>query len=155
DSLSRNTQYLVGLDAEPPFRMRLAVRYCKLCIRFPVRTIHRLKQEVPEFHVHKSFRLSLLLRVDELEFIPMSKDHWSIRFRAHTNPIQPRGRWLGAICLDGYLEALSVQRIDQGFVELEQWFTSRANDEASARRVPIGPVCGNRPRQGMRGIELP
>src|SRR5262249_52971735 len=102
-----------------------------------------------------SFRLSLLLRVDELEFIPMSKDHWSIRFRAHTNPIQPRGRWLGAICLDGYLEALSVQRIDQGLVELEQRFTSRANDEASARRVPIGPVCGNRPRQGMRGIELP
>ena len=67
--------------------MGLAVRYRKFCISSQVWTVHWLKQEMPKLHVLKSFRPSLLLRVDELEFIAVSKDHRSIRFGAHTNPI--------------------------------------------------------------------
>src|SRR5690242_8857589 len=47
-----------------------------------------------------------------------------------------------------------MQCVDQWLVELEQWFTSCANDEASARRVPLGPAFGNRPRQCLGRTEL-
>lgn len=121
----------MSLQTEPPLRVRQTVLHSKLGVLFPCGPIHRLQEEVPEVEVGEAFRFRSLLRKDQLEF--MSRTEYKLRpgFRADAHPIDATGRRLRAVRFNGDLEAELMQGRDKIIIELQQRFTTSADNEAA------------------------
>ena len=70
------------------------------------------------------------LRVNQLEFIALIEHHIGALFGAHAHPIDALRRPEGTVGFNGDGEILSFQRCDQRRIELQEWFTARADDKA-------------------------
>ena len=117
------------LQTKSPARVLQTIVQCHAGVRFPRRSVHRLKEEVLEIEFLVHFRTCANLRENEFQFVPRAKFEFRMCFWAHTYPINVRTCGLGPICFDGYLEPDSVESIDQRLIQLEEGFTSSANNE--------------------------
>ncbi len=95
-------------------------------------------------HPLVQLRLRPELWENEFEFVTLVKDKGSACLGAHANPINFRRRTNGPVRFDGNLKSSGVQRVDDGLVDLEEWFTSCKNNEAVLRelRRPSRDNCG-------------
>ena len=84
-----------------------------------------------EAELFELLRFGANLRVNELEFIPSGDHKRRSRFRTDANPVDPRWRLKGAIGLDSNLDLKRMQRIDEGFINLQQWLAPRQDCEWS------------------------
>src|SRR5215217_1161416 len=119
--------------------MREAISQRRFRVLGDVRSVHGLQKKFVEIHRDELFRIESRLGIDELELVPMAQYEFGARFGAHADPIQTWRRFLCAVRLDGDLESAPVERIDRRGVELKQWLTAGAHDEASSevgRRPP-------------------
>src|SRR3954447_16635013 len=80
---SRNPEKLMRLQAEPPAWMVQAVP--KRCggIGLPVRSVHRLKEEVAEPEILEPIRLRADLRVNQLDLVASHGNHPGPGLGAH------------------------------------------------------------------------
>ena len=97
-----------------------------------------------------------VLRHHHRQLLPAGEQQRSAGLGAHADPVQPFGGGDRAVGLHRDLEALRMQRVDQGRVQLQQRLATRDHDEALAlltgRRV--GPERGDARGQGLRRVEL-
>src|SRR3954452_1252778 len=83
---------LVGLETELPLRVREAVLERELGVAGEVRPVHRLEVELSKVVCFEAVRLSIRLRIDELQFAPVSQDRLRAGLRADADPVDARGR---------------------------------------------------------------
>src|SRR5690606_19869753 len=88
-SSSRNTDQLVSLEAEPPFRMRETIGRRRACVLLPVRTVHRLQKEIPEVELLETLRHRFRLRVDEFQLVARHLFQFRVGLRADADPVYP------------------------------------------------------------------
>src|SRR6185437_7510145 len=110
---------LVGLETQPPLRMRQAIADRCRGVRRPLRIVHRLQEEAGEGEAGVTLRLGAGLRVDQLEFIAVRLDEIRAGLRADAYPVDALRRGERAVGLDPDLEAACVQRGDGRVVQLQ------------------------------------
>src|SRR5947199_5012622 len=85
-----------------------------------IRTVHRLQEEMAEVETGVALGLTAFLAVHELQFVAPRDNELCVRLGADADPVDPRGYGQRAVRLDGDLEVVPVQRVDQRRVQLEQ-----------------------------------
>src|ERR1039458_4866972 len=110
-----------------------AVSQCERRVQFAGEPVHGLQKEIPERQVLKLVWLRAGLRVDQLQLIAAALLETCAGLGAHTNPIEAPRSLNGSVCLHSYLEAASVQSINQLGVDLKKRFTPCANYETISR----------------------
>jgi len=85
----RNPEVLVGLQAQPPRWMLLAVVDCALRVALTIQTIHRLQKKMSKAESFESFWHRTLLREDQLQLISCGQNDWGTSFRANADPVEP------------------------------------------------------------------
>ena len=88
-----------------------------------------------ERQVLESLRLGPFLWIDKLQLISVYEHQIRARLRADTNPVDALWWKHRAVGFDRDLEAALVERGDQTFIELQQRFSARADDETSVIAV--------------------
>jgi len=106
---SRDAQQLVGLEAQAPAWVGLAVGYGGPGVGGQRRAVHGLQQVVAEGEPSEAVRHGLGLRVDQLQLIPASQGQRGTGLGADAQPVDPRRGRPGAVGLYRDLEALAVQ----------------------------------------------
>src|SRR6476661_4691814 len=140
---SADVEQLVGLQAEPPLRMREAVRQRGLGVgarRLVVARVEWLEEELREVErrVARGITVGVRLRIDELELVAARQHERRTGLGTHAHMIESGGCGLRPVRLHGDLEPAGVQRADRWFIELQQGLAARADDErASARGATV------------------
>jgi hypothetical protein len=101
---------------------------CELGVALSLRTIHRLQKEVAKIKVLEAFRFCSLLGKDQFEFVTSVQSEVSPSFGADADPIDTERRRQSAVGFDRHGEAAIVQGGDESAVELQERFTTRADD---------------------------
>src|SRR5436190_2621410 len=132
--LSADVEQLVGLESEPPARVRETIRERRLHVApglLGVARVERLKEELVELEIDEPLGLrgGMTLRIDELELVAARQREGRVGLRAHTDVIDPRRRKTRPVRLHRDLEAARMQRIDGRGIELQQWLSAGADDE--------------------------
>ena len=120
--------------------------------------VHRLQEEVVEVQVGEALGQGQRLWINQLQLVAPGQHEVGVRFGTDADPVQPLGRWLGAVGLDGDLETEGLQRGDERPVELQQRFAAGADDVGRAGLAAIGvfgPLRVDRLRERIGGSELP
>jgi hypothetical protein len=107
-----------------------AIVYCKLRMRPYPRAFQGLQEKVPEIEIEIVFRIDSILREGELQLVPGPYGEPGAGFRADADPVNPRRRRQGPICLNRNLEARVVEGSDEGLVELKQGLSSRSDQQS-------------------------
>ena len=150
-----NPNQLVSLYAEPPARMAAAILNGALRILFAPRAVHRLQEKVFKGERFEALGLGAVLRVHQLELVTLHLAQRRARLGTDAQPIDVCWRALRAVGLDRDLEALVMQRVDRGVVELQQGFAAGAHDEGVLAAAGHGvPGRGNRACQLLGVLEL-
>lgn len=110
--------------------MRLAVFHGSFCVLNNVLAVHRLQEIVVGLDVVKPLRHRIWLWKYKLEFISALDTDWCRAFWADSDPINSRGWFKSAVSFDSALEAESMQAAYEGFIELQQGFTTREHNQA-------------------------
>src|SRR5258708_3394348 len=156
-------QHLVRLQAQPPLRMRQAVGERRLGVGQGLLwrgAIHRLKEKRTEIQGRKPLGLcgGLSLWKHKFKLIAAAYEERGIRLRADAQMIDPPRHALGAIRLHGHLESPCMQRVDCGFIELEQRLTPGTHHQwATTLGAPGGdarPTREHSVRQRLRTGKL-
>ena len=92
--------------------------------------VHRLKHEVLEIQLSETLRFRTGLRKYQLQLVASPQHDVASSFRAHTYPVDTRWSRLRAVCFDGDGEPLLVQGLDKWTVQLQEGFSSRADNKA-------------------------
>jgi len=100
----------------------------ELGVALPLRTIHRLQKEVAKVKVREAFRFRSLLGKDQLEFVTSVQSEFRPSFGTDADPIDTRRRQQRAVGFERHGEAAIVQSGDESAVELQERFTTRADD---------------------------
>lgn len=139
---STEAQQLVCLEAQAPLGMCQTIFYGSSGVGREGGPVHRLQRKVLERKMGETLWLSfgLHLRKYEFELLTAGEREWRAGFRADTEPVDPRGRRLRAVGLDRDFEPRRVKRVDEGCIELEQRFATRADhigrrEEKGGRRL--------------------
>src|SRR5687768_8306687 len=110
------------LQAQPPARMREAIRERgRRVVREPG-PVHGLQEEMIEAERLESLRLGAVLGKDELELVALAEAERRTGLRAYADPVESRGRILRAVGLYGNRESARMQRLYERGVQLEEGF---------------------------------
>lgn len=110
--------------------MRLAVVHSSFCVLNDVHAVHGLQEIVVGLDVVKPLRHRFWLREYKFEFVSALDADWCRAFWADSDPINSRGWFKSAVSFDSALEAESMQATYEGFIELQQGFTTREHNQA-------------------------
>src|SRR6476469_703514 len=135
--------------------MGQTVGECELRIALAVGSVHRLQKDLLEVETGEALRLAALLRVDELELVPVRQHEWRAHLGTHADPVDTIGGKLRAIRLHRDLESVRVKCEHGSRVQLKERLAAGADDElARARRDVRRPLLGDRTRQRVGRVEL-
>ena len=81
----------MGLQAQPPLRMRQAVLDRQPGVLLAVGAVHRLQQQVREVQVLEPLRRRAVLRIDQLQFVAAGQRSGRAGLRADADPVEPAG----------------------------------------------------------------
>ncbi len=119
----------MGLQAEPPTRVRLAVFHAQPGILLELRTVLRLQEEIAEVQVREELRPRLLLGINQLQLVSRVKDQLRAFLRTEADLVQTGRRGPGSVGLDGHLEPAGVKLPYQVRVQLQQRLAAGADHE--------------------------
>ena len=121
------------------------------------RIIFRLQEKVLKLHVFELrwMSLGLVLRVDQLDFVPTGLFHAGISFGADADPVETGRGFDRTIGFNADFEACFVKRIDSRGIELQEWLPACANDLGRPAFGAFGVPDGcNLLSKGGYGFEL-
>src|SRR5690348_832665 len=98
--------------------MREAVAQCELRVALAVWAVHGLQVEMLEVERREALGQGRVLRIDELELVPLAQHELRARLGAHAHPVESSRRVLRPVRLYGDLEPFGVERIHQRRIEL-------------------------------------
>lgn len=120
----------MGLNAKSPARMSQAILNGCLRIGDLVRPVHGLQPELVEWQVFQVGGVDAGLRKNQLELLSLSHDPVRPHLGAGTEPVDTGRRVHRSVGFHRDLEATSVDGVDQGCIELEQWLAAGKHHEA-------------------------
>ena len=139
---SANSENLVGLNAQPPARVRHTVVDGKSRVLVDARPIHRLEKKMIELELLEFLGRRAPLRVDELELVARLLNQTRTGFRTDADPVYGSWRVSRAIRLDCHTEPTLVEAVNQRLIELQQRLAAGADDKALVIAV-AAPRAGN------------
>ena len=119
----------MGLQAEPPFRVRAAIVEGSARVAIAIGPVHGLQEEMVEGEAFERRRRRAGLRVDELELMPRAHRKLGSRLGAHAHPIDPRRQRERPVGLDADLEA---------YLRVKKRLEEAKGDPAAAKKIAAG-----------------
>src|SRR3954447_8327272 len=150
--LSWNSQKLMCLQTESPARVFETVLHRFGGVNFPLRSVHRLKKVMPEPQLFEGGWLGASLRKHQLELLTLSHHQLGAGLGTYAQPVDPNWRLDRAIGLNRHFEAVPVQRVQQGRIDLEEGFSTGTDHKPGVGRS-LRPLSGHRFRQRRRSGE--
>src|SRR5262249_52855531 len=122
-------QNLVRLQTESPSRMGKAILQCAPSIRGQIGTVHGLQNEVVEVEAFVLMRFSAWLRINQLQLVTLLQHELRAGLGTDTDPIDPGWGYSRSIRLDGDFEFALAQRLNEGFIHLQNRSTAGADNK--------------------------
>ena len=113
--------------------------------------VHRLQKEMLKLEMAESFglRLGFGLRIYELQFVASTERERRTSLGAHANPVNARRSGLCSIGFHRHGEAARVKGVNEGYIKLEEWFSTGTYDHW------LGPAVERSQPETRNGISEP